>query len=55
MKTMIIHSTEDELIDNSHSERLAVFSDKLYICSGTHSNLNIDSEFIFNLLSFIKE
>ena len=55
MKTLIIHSNNDELIDNIHAEKLAEFSDKLYICEGSHSNLNIDSDFIFNLLSFIKE
>ena len=55
MKTLIIHSNNDELIDTSHAEKLSKFSDTLYICNGTHSNLNIDSDFIFNLLSFIKE
>jgi esterase/lipase len=55
MKTLIIHSNNDELIDIKHAERLSSFSDKLFICEGTHSNINIDSEFIFNLLSFIKE
>ena len=55
MKTLIIHSNNDELIDISHSEKLLEFSDKLYICEGSHSNLNMDSDFIFNLLSFIKE
>lgn len=55
MKTMIIHSNDDELIDNSHADNLATFSDKLYMCSGSHSNLNIDADFIFNLLSFVKE
>ena len=55
MKTLIIHCNNDELIDNSHAEQLSEYSDKLYICEGSHSNLNIDSDFIFNLLSFIKE
>ena len=55
MKTLIIHSNDDELIDVSHANKLSEYSDKLYICQGSHSNLNIDSEFIFNLLSFIKE
>jgi predicted esterase len=55
MKTLIIHSNNDELIDITHAEKLSEFSDTLYICKGTHSNLNIDSDFIFNLLSFIKE
>ena len=55
MKTMIIHSNDDELIDTSQAVELSAFSDKLYTCNGSHSNLNIDSDFIFNLLSFIKE
>jgi esterase/lipase len=55
MKTMVIHSNEDEIIDNSHAVELSKYSDKYYIATGTHSNLTIDSNFIFNLLSFIKE
>jgi len=55
MKTLIIHSNDDELIDISHANKLSIYSDKFYICQGSHSNLVIDSEFIFNLLSFIKE
>jgi esterase/lipase len=54
MKTMVIHSNDDELIDNKHSEILSQFADVLYTCNGNHSNINIDSDFIFNLLSFIK-
>jgi esterase/lipase len=55
MKTLIIHSNDDELIDISHAKELSLYADKLYICNGTHSNINMDSDFIFNLLSFIKE
>ena len=55
MKTLVIHSNEDELIHNKYAEELGVYSDILYICSGSHSNVNIDSDFIFQLLSFIKE
>jgi len=55
MKTLVIHSNNDELIDISHAEKLSKIADKLYICDGSHSNLNIDTDFIFNLLSFIKE
>ncbi len=55
MKTLIIHSNDDELIDISHANKLAEFSDSMYECNGSHSNINIDSDFIFNLLSFIKE
>ena len=54
MKTLIIHSPDDELIDYSHAEQLALYSNELYKCNGSHSNVNIDSDFIFNLLSFIK-
>jgi alpha-beta hydrolase superfamily lysophospholipase len=55
MKTLVIHSNDDELIDISHGEKLKEYSDSMYICSGSHSNVNIDADFIFNLLSFIKE
>jgi len=55
MKTLVIHSNDDELIDTVHAQKLSQYSDKLYICSGSHSNINMDSDFIFNLLSFIKE
>jgi predicted alpha/beta-fold hydrolase len=55
MKTLIIHSHDDELIDFKHAEELGKYADKIYSCTGSHSNVNVDSEFIFNLLSFIKE
>jgi len=55
MKTLIIHSNDDELIDISHANKLSEYANKLYVCEGSHSNLNINSEFIFNLLSFIKD
>jgi esterase/lipase len=55
MKTLIIHTFEDELIETKHAELLSEFSDKLYMCKGNHSNVIIDSDFIFHFLSFIKE
>ena len=55
MKTMIIHSQDDELIDCSHAEILSKYADKLYICSGSHSNISMDNDFVFELYSFIKE
>jgi len=55
MKTLVIHSNDDELIDTTHANKLSIYADKLYICSGSHSNISMDSDFIFNLLSFIKE
>ena len=36
MKTMVIHSNDDELIDNKHSEILSQFADVLYTCNGNH-------------------
>jgi hypothetical protein len=54
MKTYIIHSADDELINVQHAEELSKYADKYYLCNGTHSNVNIDNDFIFNLLSFIK-
>ena len=55
MKTMVIHSNEDELIDISHAIQLAKYANNYYLSNGSHSNINIDDDFIFNLLSFIKE
>jgi acetyl esterase/lipase len=55
MKTYIIHSSEDEIINISHSESLSKYSDKYYLCNGPHSNVTMDSDFIFHILSFIKE
>ena len=39
MKTLIIHSNNDELIDVSHAHELKKFSDDLIICDGSHSKL----------------
>jgi hypothetical protein len=55
MKTIVIHSNDDELIDISHGEKLSKYADSFYVCSGSHSNVNMDDDFIFNLLSFIKD
>ena len=55
MKTLVIHSNEDELIDIIHATELSKYSDKYYICKGSHSSVLIDSDFIFQLLSFLKE
>lgn len=55
MKTLIIHSTEDELIDISHAYNLEKYGDKLIICDGSHSNIIIDDDFIFNFITFLKD
>ena len=36
-------------------QELSKYSDKYYICKGSHSSAVIDSEFIFQLLSFLKD
>ncbi len=53
MKTLIIHSNDDELIDVVHADTLKEYADKLYICNGSHSNIQMDADFVFNLLSFV--
>jgi len=55
MKTYIINTSEDELIDINHAIELSKYSDKYYLCTGPHSNITIDSDFIFHILSFIKD
>lgn len=55
MRTYIIHSHDDDLINISHAEDLSKYADKYYLCNGPHSNVIIDSDFIFQILSFIKD
>jgi esterase/lipase len=55
MKTLVIHSNNDELIDQNHAIELSKYANKLYLCNGTHSNIIMDDDFVFNLLSFIKD
>jgi len=55
MKTMIIHSNNDELIDIKYAEELSEYSDDFYIASGTHSNINIDNDLVYKLLNFISD
>ena len=53
MKTMIIHSNNDELIDIKYAKELSDYSDEFYICDGSHSNSNIDNEMIYKILKVI--
>ena len=53
MKTLIIHSYDDELIDVSYTKKFEKYCDKLYLCNGTHSNIIIDDDYIYQLISFI--
>jgi hypothetical protein len=54
MKTLVIHSYDDELIDINYAKKFEPFCDKLYLCKGTHSNIEIDNDFIYNLITFLK-
>ncbi len=53
MKTMIIHSNNDDLIDIKYAKELSNYSNEFYICDGTHSNINIDNDLIYNIIKFI--
>ena len=55
MKTMIIHSNSDELIDIKYAKELSNFSNEFYIADGTHSNIEIDNNLIYILLKFIAD
>jgi pimeloyl-ACP methyl ester carboxylesterase len=54
MRTMIIHSSEDEVIDVKNGEQLGQFADKLYITKGKHSSIEINNHFIYELLTFLQ-
>ena len=53
MKTLIIHSYDDEIIDVSNAKELSSYSDDLIICEGTHSNIKMNNELIFKIIDFI--
>ncbi len=55
MKTLVIHSNEDELIDINHGLKLSKYANLFYMASGSHSNIEINDDFIFHLLSFVKD
>jgi predicted esterase len=53
IKTLIIHSQEDELIPFHHGKRLSKYADHLFICKGKHSSPQLDYEFLKNIFEFI--
>ena len=53
MKTMIIHSDNDELIDVKYIKNLVQYTNELNIVGGTHSNINIDNDLIYKIIKFI--
>ena len=53
MKTMIIHSNQDELIDVKYIKPLEDYCNEFNIVEGTHSNINIDEDLIYKIINFI--
>lgn len=53
IKTLIIHSQEDELIPFHHGKRLAKYADHLFECKGKHSSPHFDYDFLKNIFEFI--
>lgn len=53
MKTMIIHSNEDELINVKYILKMTDYCNEFNLVDGTHSNINIDNDLIYKLLKFI--
>ena len=53
MKTMIIHSNEDELINVKYILKMTNYCNEFNLVDGTHSNINIDNDLIYKLLKFI--
>tara|TARA_Y200000002_G_C22567789_1_gene615294 strand:+ start:52 stop:891 length:840 start_codon:yes stop_codon:yes gene_type:complete len=53
MKTMIIHSKEDEIIDIKNAMDLSIYSNKFHKSGGSHSNIDMDNDLIYSILEFI--
>lgn len=54
MKSMIIHSNNDEIIPLSNAQELAKYSNEFLITNGTHSNIEFNNELIYKIIEFIK-
>ena len=53
MKTMIIHSNQDELIDIKYIKPLENYCNEFNIVEGTHSNININEDLIYKIINFL--
>lgn len=53
MKTFIIHSNNDEIIDISFAMELEKYANGLCITNGTHSNIEFNDDLIYQILKFI--
>ncbi len=53
LKTLVIHSKEDELIPFIHAIELSKYSTDFYECEGKHSSPKINKEFLDQIIKFI--
>ncbi len=53
LKTLIIHSKEDELIPFFHALEMSKYSTDFYECEGKHSSPKINKEFLEKIIKFI--
>lgn len=53
IKTLIIHSREDELIPFTHAEILGKYANELFECAGKHSSPKINELFIKRIIDFL--
>lgn len=55
MKTLVIHSNNDEIIDIKFARELSNYSNEFYECDGAHSNIIIDKDLIYKIIKFIDD
>ncbi len=53
LKTLVIHSKEDELIPYIHAINLSKYCTDFYECEGKHSSPKINKEFLDKIIDFI--
>ncbi len=53
LKTLVIHSKEDELIPYIHGINLSKYCTDFYECEGKHSSPKINKEFLDKIINFI--
>jgi uncharacterized protein len=54
MKSMVIHSNNDEIINISNAQELSKYSNEFIITNGTHSNIEFNNDLIYKIVEFIK-
>ena len=53
MKTLILHSRDDELIPYTHAEVLKKYANDLFECGGKHSSPKINEAFFKKIMNFL--